>query len=72
MAPTPADPCLVLLPGRRLCLLLLVAAGRRMVLAQPPGELLDALRTANALLSLGELCREEPALDDLLPWAGSV
>jgi hypothetical protein len=38
----------------------------------PPPRLLEGLRTARALMSFDGLHRADDALDELLPWAGSV
>ncbi|MCE2659012.1 MAG: hypothetical protein LW854_12330 [Rubrivivax sp.] len=37
-----------------------------------PGDFLTGLRAASHTLSFGELCRDDTAVDDLLPWAGNV
>ena len=63
---------LQLLPGRRLVLFLLRVDGHRSVVAVPPGEFLDGLRAARALLSFSTVQRDDLPLDELLPWAGSV
>ena len=54
---------------------LLRVNSRPLVVAVPPAEFVDGLRAARALLSFGGpqgLHCDEPPLDELLPWAGSV
>lgn len=63
---------LVLLPGERLVLFLVRVDRTASVVAVTAQRFLEGLRAANDLLSFSGLCRDEPALDELLPWAGSV
>lgn len=63
---------LVLLPGERLVLFLVRLDRAASVIAVPAERFLDGLQAANDLMSFLGLCRDEPALDELLPWAGSV
>ena len=37
-----------------------------------PSAFLSGLRAACDALGFGELCREEPPPEELLPWAGNV
>jgi hypothetical protein len=63
---------LVLLPGERLVLFLVRLDRAASVIAVSADRFLDGLRAANDLMSFSGLCRDEPSLDELLPWAGSV
>ncbi len=68
----PARDMLALMPGSRLVLFLVRVDARAAVVAVPPGEFVDGLRAARALLGFNRLHRDELPLDELLPWAGSV
>ena len=63
---------LVLLPGERLVLFLVRLDRAASVVAVSTERFLEGLRAANDLMSFAGLCRDDPALDELLPWAGSV
>lgn len=61
------------LPGQLLVLFLVqLDQARPAVLAVRPTAFLEGLRAAVAALGFAGLQRAEPALDELLPWAGNV
>lgn len=71
MSPAPASR-LEILPGTTL-VVILVHLGRAVTtLLAPPGRFLELLKAATAATTFDELQREEPALDELLPWTGNV
>jgi hypothetical protein len=70
--PASAAPSLLIVPGTRCVLFLVRAGGAFDVLCVRAARFLDGLRAACAALSFGELHRDEPQLDELLPWAGNV
>jgi hypothetical protein len=64
---------LQLVPGRLLVLFLVqLDRSAPACLAVQPAAFLDGLRAAVAMLGFQGLQRAEPALDELLPWAGNV
>jgi hypothetical protein len=65
-------PRLHILPGEAAVLFLVAMQHAASVLAMPAARFLEGLKAACALLSFGELLREEDRLDELLPWAGNV
>lgn len=72
MTPPTSPFTLHVLTGRLLVLFLLRVGGATPVLAVRPAQFLDGLLAARNLLSFSELQRDEPRLDELLPWAGNV
>lgn len=69
----PPPPSLQFLPSRRLmCFIVSLDGAASTLYFRPPARLLEGLRTARALLSFDGLHRADDALDELLPWAGSV
>jgi hypothetical protein len=68
----PAHAELTLLPGEQLVLFLIRMEQKASVVAVTADRFLEGLRAACSLMSFTVLCRDEPALDELLPWAGSV
>jgi len=66
-------PRLDLLPGQLLVMFLVqLDQAAPAVLAVPPQAFLEGLRAAAAMLGFAGLQRAEPALEELLPWAGNV
>jgi hypothetical protein len=66
-------PSLSLLPGQLLVLFLVqLDQAAPACVAVPPQAFLEGLRSAVALLGFAGLQRAEPALEELLPWAGNV
>lgn len=61
-----------LLPGALLVIILVRIGSAMPALVVRPGLLLEGLCTARDLLGFSELQRDEPRLDELLPWAGNV
>jgi hypothetical protein len=61
-----------LLPGELLVLFFVALDPACSTIAVRASDFLVGLKAADDLLSFSGLCREEPALDELLPWAGSV
>jgi hypothetical protein len=72
METTLGRPRLQILPGEATVLFLVTLHQAATMLAVPAARFLDGLKSACALLSFGELFREEDRLDELLPWAGNV
>jgi hypothetical protein len=75
MGTLPASPttALRLVPGRLLVLFFVqLDHAAPACLAVPPAGFFDGLRAAAAMLGFHGLQRAEPALDELLPWAGNV
>lgn len=71
--PAPASTLLRLVPGQLLVMFLVqLDHAAPACLTVPPAAFLDGLRAAVALLGFQGLQRAEPALDELLPWAGNV
>ena len=69
----PSTAALWLLPGRLLVLFLVqVEQGPRACLTSPPGQLLQGLAAACALLSFSAPLRAEMPPEELLPWTGNV
>ena len=69
----PAADALRLLPGRLLVLFFVqVDQGPRVCLSAAPGQLLQGLAAACALLSFSAPLRNEMPPEELLPWAGNV
>lgn len=67
------QPSLRLLPGQLLVLFFVhLDHACPACVAVPPSAFLEGLRTAAALFGFAGLQRAEPALDELLPWAGNV
>lgn len=65
-------PRLQILPGTMLVLFVVAVQHAATVLSVPAHRFCEGLRAACALLSFGELHREDERLDELLPWAGNV
>jgi hypothetical protein len=65
-------PSLVVLPGRLVVLFLVHGAAFSAAFGVQPSAFLSGLRAACDALGFGELCREEPPPEELLPWAGNV
>lgn len=65
-------PALMLWPGRLLVTILVTLDHAATLWMVRPEHLLHGLRTARDLLSFGELCREEPRLEETFPWTGNV
>lgn len=66
-------PSVRLLPGQLLVLIFVhLDHACPACVAVPPADFLEGLRTAAALFGFAGLQRAEPALDELLPWAGNV
>jgi hypothetical protein len=75
MCTMPASPsvALRLVPGQLLVLFLVqLDHAAPACLTVSPSAFLEGLRAAVALLGFQGLQRAEPALDELLPWAGNV
>jgi hypothetical protein len=73
MPSAPVSPCLHLLPGQLLVMFLVqLDHAAPACVAVPPVAFLEGLRAAVALFGFAGLQRAEPALDELLPWAGNV
>jgi hypothetical protein len=69
----PAAAALRLMPGQLLVLFLVqVEQGPRACLTATPGQFLQGLAAACALLSFSAPLRNEMPPEELLPWAGNV
>ena len=63
---------LLIVPGDRLVLFIVRLDGAGALLAVRAARFLDGLKAAGDLLGFGAVQREDPPLDELLPWAGNV
>lgn len=63
---------LSLLPGSLMTMFFVELDQAATVFAVRTAQFLDGLMAACALMNFSELQREEPSLEDLLPWSGNV